>query len=116
MTYLLSMFPQIHLGLIIPLLFFGLIASALGPEGAAQRYAIRILIAIDQVGTTLVGGFPDETMSSYAYRMDQKGRFWGRVWRPIIDFLFSWKDYPHGHCEDAYQGALQRVGLPPELR
>lgn len=116
MTYLLHLFPALTLAQSLGLILLGLLLLALGPECGVQRYAIRIIIAVDQVGTTLVGGFPDETLSSYAYRMDQKGRFWGRVFRPIIDFLFCWKYYPHGHCEDAYQGALQRVGLPPEFR
>lgn len=79
-------------------------------------YLTNILIAIDQLGTTLVGGFPDETLSSYAYRMEQKGRLGGKVFRPVLDFLFSWQAYPGGHCFAAWTAERMRMESPPELR
>jgi hypothetical protein len=80
------------------------------------RYIIDILIAIDQLVTTLVGGFPDETLSSYAYRLDVQGKPGGRIFRPIIDALFSWQGYEGGHCKDAYIAERARLQLPPEFR
>lgn len=79
-------------------------------------YFLNILIAIDQLGTTLVGGFPDETLSSYAYRMSLKNKPWGRIWRPTIDWLFSWQNYPEGHCKAAYDEERKRLQFPPDLR
>lgn len=76
-------------------------------------YALRILIAIDQFGTVLLGGWPGETMSSYAYRLDQQRKIGGQIFRPAIDTLFFWQKL---HCRDAYIGMLQRVNLPPEFR
>ena len=76
-------------------------------------YARRVLIAIDQFGTALVGGWPGETMSSYAYRLDRQGKIGGRIFRPAIDALFFWQEL---HCRDAYLGMLARLNLPPELR
>lgn len=80
------------------------------------RYLLHILIAIDQLGTTLVGGFPDETLSSYAWRMDQKGRLYGRFFRPLIDWIFAWQNLPGGHCKAACDEERQRTQEPPELR
>ena len=79
-------------------------------------YILNVLIAIDQLGTTLIGGFPDETLSSYAYRMDQQGKPWGRIWRPSIDWLFSWQKAPGGHCRNAWFRERDQRDLPPELR
>jgi hypothetical protein len=80
------------------------------------RYCTNVLIGIDQLGTVLVGGWPDETLSSYAYRMDQQGKLSGRVFRPLIDWLFSWQGLAHGHCHQAYLEERLRVEMPPELR
>ena len=76
-------------------------------------YLHRVIIAIDQFGTALIGGYPGETMSSYAYRLDRQGKIGGRIFRPAIDALFFWQ---HLHCRDSYLGMLARLNLPPELR
>jgi hypothetical protein len=79
-----------------------------------RQYLLHILIALDQLGTTLLGGFPDETMSSYAYRMDQQGKPYGKIFRPFIDWLFSWDI--NEHCKAAYLEERERLQMPPELR
>lgn len=79
-------------------------------------YLIRILIAIDQLATTLVGGFPDETLSSYAYRLDVQGKPGGKIFRPLIDWLFSWQGLPQGHCHASYDEERLRLQFPPDLR
>ncbi len=72
-----------------------------------------ILIALDQLLNTLFGGWPDETISSRAYRWDISGaRHWPRRW---IDRVAGWlRDVDH--CHQSY--VSERVGrqLPPELR
>ena len=80
------------------------------------RYLLHILIAIDQLGTTLVGGFPDESLSSYAYRLDTQGKRGGRIFRPVIDWLFAWQKSPGGHCRAAWLEERARSQMPPELR
>lgn len=79
------------------------------------RYLINILIALDQLGCTLLGGFPDETMSSYAYRM--------RLEKKPFGFTANWIDWvalkvfkQADHCHKAYEE--ERLGLqePPEVR
>ena len=61
-------------------------------------YVKNLLIALDQfVGAFVPGSFPDETISSRAYR---------EGWRiqPIINFLFGDKM----HCEDSYWAEVNR--------
>ena len=77
------------------------------------RYLIHILIAVDQCGTALVGGFPDESLSSYAWRMERQGKFAGKLFRPLIDSLFFWQE---NHCELSMNEERMRYQFPPELR
>ncbi len=76
-------------------------------------YWKSVLIALDQLLNALFGGWPDETMSSRAYRWDIEGK---RLWpRRIIDRIALWlRD--HDHCHEAF--ISERVGrqLPPEMR
>lgn len=67
-----------------------------------KRRLLNLLIAIDQliyVIITLGNGNPDETMSSAAWRLEQAGRWQGKLFRPMIDTLF-WFD--EDHCYKAY--------------
>lgn len=77
-----------------------------------MKYILNILIALDQVGTTLVGGWPDETLSAYAYRMKLQGKPAGCLsgW---IDALFFWQP---NHTKVAYENERARVNSPPEVR
>lgn len=77
-----------------------------------MRYLLNVLIAIDQLGTAMIGGFPDETLSSYAYRLDIQSKPFGFM-RRVIDRLFWWQP---NHCRSAYLAERARVQLPPELR
>lgn len=77
---------------------------------------INLLIAIDQllyVLITLGEGMPDETMSSAAYRTEQKGLPLGSFFRPLIDRIF-W--FSPKHCEQAFNAERRRIQLPPEER
>lgn len=53
---------------------------------------LKILIALDKLVyqiMTLGYGSEFDTISSAAYRMEQKGRWVGRISRPVIDWIFS---------------------------
>ena len=80
------------------------------------QYLIHLLLALDCVGTALLGGWPGENMSSYAYRLDQQGKPGGLLCRPAIDWLFAWQGKPGGHCFNAWMGMKARLSMPPELR
>ena len=51
---------------------------------------LQVLIAVDQLINTILGGYADETISSRAYRMQCKNKFW-KYARIIIDCIFFWQ-------------------------
>lgn len=66
----------------------------------------QILIAIDQLGNTLLGGMADETISARCYRNKWKRR------ERFINWLFRDPD----HCHQAYLSELNRTQEPEEYR
>lgn len=74
---------------------------------------LQILIALDQLVNTLVGGFADETLSSRAHRMREKGHRWWGWTANAIDMLFFWQP---GHCRHAWESEMRRLQMPSQLR
>lgn len=73
--------------------------------------AKRILIALDQLVNALCNGWPDETLSSRAWRWELNGK---RNWpRKAIDRLFF---FDLDHCRESYESERLGRQLPPELR
>lgn len=71
----------------------------------------KILIALDQLINVICNGWPDETLSSRAWRWEENGK---RSWpRKIIDAVFFWET---DHCRESYQNEKLGRQLPPELR
>lgn len=77
-----------------------------------MAYLKNMVIAVDQLVNTFIGGWPDETMSSYAYRMEAQSKPWGFM-RRVIDTLFFWELY---HCRDSFTSERERLQSPPEER
>ena len=70
-----------------------------------------LLIALDQLVNALCGGWPDETISSRAWRWELRGI---RCWpRRCIDALFFWDS---NHCQGSFESERTDRHLPPELR
>ena len=69
---------------------------------AIRRYLLNVLVALDQLASAILGGDPDETISSRlgkAVRGDY-GRFQAVFWRPVawlVDLVFLPLDGPE-HC------------------
>ena len=80
-----------------------------------KRYLINVLIALDQLGTALLGSFPDETLSSYAYRLRLQGKRAG-FFADWIDWVFLKLFKQEDHCRKAYDEERARVQMPPEFR
>ena len=75
---------------------------------------LNFLITVDQLlfsVITLGRASPDETMSAAAWRLEQKGKWQGKFFRPIIDTLF-WFD-PR-HCAMSYISEKHGKQLPSE--
>lgn len=73
----------------------------------------QFLIAFDQLINTILGGYADETLSARAWRAEVKGKFFGKVFRPLIDFiLFFDKD----HCYNSYLSEVQKRQFPRDYR
>lgn len=87
-------------------------------------YIENNLIALDQLFNTLLLGYPDETLSSRAYRADRAGKVFGKLFRPLIDGIFFWqisssKDehgIPKSHCWQAYTSERTNKQLPLDFR
>lgn len=71
----------------------------------------KILIALDQLVNAICNGWPDETISSRAWRWEMSGK---RNWpRKIIDAVFFWEK---GHCQKSFENEKSGGQLPPSLR
>ena len=76
-------------------------------------YLKYILIALDQLLNTVLLGFPDETLSSRAYRTEQEGYRLGGIIRPIIDTLLF---FDPEHCRTSYETEMTRKQFPIEMQ
>lgn len=66
---------------------------------ALKLYAYNFLIGLDQFTNVLLGGAPDQTMSSRAYK--HRDHWAGAAAVKFVDFLFSW--YEKDHCKSSYE-------------
>ena len=78
-------------------------------------YLKNLLIAIDQLGNTLAGGNPDNTISArvghFAQHSDgSQGKFWRGMER-VIDWAFHPLDGP-GHCRQSAARSTDEVRRP----
>lgn len=84
-----------------------------------MTYVKRVLVALDQLVNALFCGWPDETLSSRAWRRYASGRG-SRLCR-VIDTLFFWDKEVRGgivigHCQLSFESERQGRQQPPELR
>lgn len=73
----------------------------------------QILIAIDQLVNTLLGGYADETLSARAWRTERDGKIFGKIFRSIIDGFFFWDP---NHCYESYLSEIAKRQFPKEYR
>ena len=96
-------------------------------------YARQVGIAFDQFCNALIPPFEgclsyaDETLSARTWRAYRDGRFFGRLFMPLFDWMFSWQRLDmsilnddgtpvRGHCQRAFWKEVQRRNEPPEYR
>lgn len=68
-----------------------------------RRYALRVLIAADQMLNALLGGDPDETISDSLYRHQLEGKRFACV----LCRLFGL--FEREHCRKSWLRGLQRM-------
>jgi hypothetical protein len=62
-----------------------------------KKYIFNLLISLDQWGNTLIGGDPDETISSRLAKLNRKGNKVGVIGCKILD------KFEKGHCEKSLE-------------
>lgn len=66
-----------------------------------SSYLFNILIAGDLLLAAFCGCRRNETLSAAAYSTEQNGKLAGRIFRPLIDWLLSWREAEH--CRVQYE-------------
>lgn len=77
------------------------------------RYILNFLIGIDQLANAILNGDPDETLSARAWRTEQDGKIFGRIFRPLIDILLF---FDPNHCYTSYVAEVNRKQQPSHYR
>ena len=62
-----------------------------------KDYFLRILISIDQLANTILGGNEDETISSRAAKAKLQGKRWGCVLCKLLD------KFDENHCVESIE-------------
>lgn len=70
------------------------------------RYFYNLCVAFDQLANTLLGGYPDETLSSHSWRCRNKSCFWKFMCKFINCLMLN-----KNHCELAF---YKDIDLPKE--
>ena len=74
-----------------------------------RKWLWNILIGLDQLGNTLIGGAPDETISARA------GRYQGKVWYwTWLSKVLNWIE--PGHTANAIQAEKEKRQQDPSYR
>lgn len=63
-----------------------------------MRYLHRILVSLDQLGNTILGGSEDETISSAVGRKAIAGVWWAMVAEQVINAVFFVIRRQRNHC------------------
>ena len=85
----------------------------------------QLLISIDQVLMCFIGllvsvfkhdykCYADMTISANAWRLNQKGYWYGKVLRWFIDFLF--RPFGKNHCQQAWESEVNKAHLPTDFK
>ena len=74
-------------------------------------YIKNVLIGVDQLVNAVIGGWPDESLSSRSWREYVSGK---RRWPKVLIDALLWFD--KNHCQESYESAKDRRQFPPDLR
>lgn len=71
------------------------------------RYLFRVLVSIDQLGNTLLGGRPDETISGNVGYNAKQGKPWALRAEKAINFIMR----SPTHCRDSIEYDERKIPL-----
>lgn len=75
-----------------------------------KAYLFQVAVGVDRAINAALGGSADETLSSRAHRMREKGQpVWGWA-ADAIDAAFFWQ---HEHCRQSNEYETARLKNPP---
>lgn len=63
-----------------------------------KLYLHHVFIGLSQLVNTLFGGWPDETLSSHLYRLDNDRKLFGEILRPVVDYIAFILFKEQKHC------------------
>lgn len=66
----------------------------------------QVLVALDQLANTLVGGYADETLSARAFRTNHWLEYY-------INLIFFWEPQ---HCMNSYMAEVRKYQYPQHYR
>lgn len=75
-----------------------------------KTYLLKVAIAADQFVNAVLGGQPDETISSRVWRNSIKGYWYARVAVRVLDTVFGWLG-DSDHCRSSYENERARAHL-----
>lgn len=78
-----------------------------------QHWLKQILVAVDQLANSILGGWADETLSSRLWRKRAQSG-WKQA-RAALDYIAACLG-DRAHCRLSYESEARRLQCPPELR
>lgn len=93
----------LHIPLILAFGLYWLVSKKLLKSNKNERLAVNVLYGIDQWANTLLGGHPDETISSRLGRtINRKVRYWWvRFLQRSVDYIAKTLFNDVNHCLNA---------------
>ena len=78
-----------------------------------KQYFWNILLGLDQLVNVILGGMPDETISSRCHRKAKAGQWFWKSASKVVDKIFFWDKR---HCQSSFENEKVGKHLPEELR
>ncbi len=79
--------------------------------GDTYKWYVEVLLAINCFVNALLGGWHHEALSSRSWRAWENDKFFGTMFRPLVDALFIWQTGRMDHCEVYHKSEVKRTEL-----
>ena len=82
---------------------------------AIEEYFWNLALGLDQLLNVVLGGYPDETVSSRVHRKARAGQWFWLALRRVIDGAFKIVFRQDDHCRKSYDREAARGHSPREF-